>query len=123
MGAEVEELEAAAGGDRVTNVTLCGEPLEPGGEQREDVDLHRAQDSAPGSSPGASTSVPPRNSRSISMCRAATSTWRTASLTIGTSSSPPLERVTWRTSQEGSSSSAATVPTIWLSVLWTSQPW
>ena len=91
--AVVDGLERVAERERVGDVALGAEPVEPVREQREDVNPHRG-------TPGR------RRSR-----RAATSIERTASPTIGTSSSSPPSRTTSSTSTEGSSRISRTVPT------------
>ena len=75
--ARVERAQLVAVRQRVGDVALAAEPLEPLREERDDVELHQAR-RPPGE---AQARRSPRKARSTSMTPAATSTERTASRT------------------------------------------
>src|SRR5262249_30627716 len=94
-GAQVDGVELVPEPERVAHVTLVAEPVEPAGEEREDVDLHEVSSSRP------------RKARSTRILRPSRSMSLIASEMKGMSTpSGP----TSRTSQDGPRTTRVTSP-------------
>src|SRR5207248_7809632 len=102
-GAQVDRLEAQSALGGAPDVPLLGEPVEPGREEGQDVDVH----SGPASSSLPAAPSSPRKRRSTSIRRASTSTRRTASDTSGTRTPPSP---TSSRSHEGAATTPVTAP-------------